>query len=48
MIDSEASYCSVGPSTDPEHTYVLDEGGKKVDVGVKRAFRGRFSSRPPR
>lgn len=36
VIDSEASHCSVGPPTDPEHTYVLGEGGKKVDVGVNR------------
>ena len=34
MIDSKASYCPVGPPMDPEHTYVLDENGKKVDVGV--------------
>jgi thioester reductase-like protein len=34
MLDNDASYCPVGPPLDPEHTYILDEDGKKVDTGV--------------
>lgn len=32
--DKDAVYCSVGPPVDPEHTYILDEGGHKVDTGL--------------
>ncbi|KAK7753620.1 putative NRPS-like protein biosynthetic cluster [Diatrype stigma] len=34
MLDEQASVCPVGPPIDPEHTYILDERGSKVDVGV--------------
>ncbi|TVY81612.1 Linear gramicidin synthase subunit D [Lachnellula suecica] len=34
FIDSEDQVCPVGAPVDPEHTYILDESGKKVDVGV--------------
>ena len=34
MFDEEASVCPVGPPLDPEHTYILDERGNKVDAGV--------------
>lgn len=34
IIDNEAPYCPVGPPIEPESIYILDESGKKVDVGV--------------
>jgi amino acid adenylation domain-containing protein/thioester reductase-like protein len=34
ILDNEAVYCPVGPSLVPKHTYILDESGQKVDVGV--------------
>ncbi|KAG9232375.1 putative linear gramicidin synthase subunit D [Amylocarpus encephaloides] len=34
IIDDEVPYCPVGPPINPEHTYVLDEEGNKVDTGV--------------
>ncbi|RYP54687.1 hypothetical protein DL769_010308 [Monosporascus sp. CRB-8-3] len=34
MFDENASVCPVGPPLDVSHTYVLDERGNKVDVGV--------------
>lgn len=34
FIDYEARVCPVGPPTDPEHTYILDEAGNRVSVGV--------------
>ncbi|KAF2192957.1 acetyl-CoA synthetase-like protein [Zopfia rhizophila CBS 207.26] len=34
MFDKEALYCPVGPPLDPEHTYILDESGQKVDNGI--------------
>lgn len=34
MFDEKASVCPVGPPLDPEHTYILDERGNKVDAGV--------------
>lgn len=34
MLDDDALYCPVGPSLDPEHTYILDEKGQKVDEGA--------------
>ena len=33
-LDSEAIYCPVGPPMDPEHTYILDESGQKVEFGT--------------
>lgn len=33
-LDDDALYCPVGPPMDPEHTYVLDESGQKVEAGV--------------
>lgn len=33
-FDEQASVCPVGPPLDPEHTYILDERGNKVDTGV--------------
>lgn len=32
-LDTEAIYCPVGPPMDPEHIYVLDESGQKVNAG---------------
>ncbi|OAQ99443.1 hypothetical protein LLEC1_05033 [Akanthomyces lecanii] len=34
FIDYEARVCPVGPPTDPEHTYILDEAGNRVAPGV--------------
>ncbi|KAF4967665.1 hypothetical protein FZEAL_10506 [Fusarium zealandicum] len=34
FIDFETRVCPVGPVTDPEHTYILDEAGNRVDPGV--------------
>lgn len=34
MLDQDAAYCPVGPPLDPEHTYILDEGGKRAGNGV--------------
>ncbi|KAH8668259.1 nonribosomal peptide synthetase 10 [Tricladium varicosporioides] len=34
IIDSDRSYCPVGPPMEPENIYILDENRKKVDVGV--------------
>ena len=34
IIDNEAPYCPVGPPMEPEHIYILDESGQKVDIGV--------------
>ncbi|KAK0864542.1 hypothetical protein LTS02_005924 [Friedmanniomyces endolithicus] len=33
MLGDEAPYCPVGPPIDPEHTYILDEEGKKLEAG---------------
>ncbi|KIW93789.1 uncharacterized protein Z519_05104 [Cladophialophora bantiana CBS 173.52] len=33
MLDDEAHYCPVGPPLDPEHAYILDESGQKVEGG---------------
>ncbi|KAI1811046.1 enterobactin synthetase component F [Poronia punctata] len=34
MLDKEAQVVPVGPPLDPDHTYILDEEGNRVDVGV--------------
>ncbi|KAI0155327.1 enterobactin synthetase component F [Xylariaceae sp. FL1272] len=34
MLDKEAQVVPVGPPLDPEHSYILDEEGKKVEDGV--------------
>ncbi|XXG95646.1 TATA-binding protein (TBP) [Hypoxylon texense] len=34
MFDDEARVVPVGPPLDPEHTYILDEDGKKVESGM--------------
>lgn len=34
MLDDEAVYCPVGPPMDPKHTYILTEGGHKVEEGA--------------
>ncbi|CZT44769.1 probable NRPS-like enzyme [Rhynchosporium secalis] len=34
VIETEAAFCPVGPPINPEHTYILDLEGKKVDPGV--------------
>ncbi|KAM3463606.1 hypothetical protein MY5147_009647 [Beauveria neobassiana] len=34
FIDYETRVCPVGPPTDPEHTYILDEAGNRVAPGV--------------
>ncbi|KEQ93255.1 hypothetical protein AUEXF2481DRAFT_41980 [Aureobasidium subglaciale EXF-2481] len=33
-LDEAALYCPVGPSLDPEHTYIVDDLGNKVEDGV--------------
>ncbi|KAK5118628.1 hypothetical protein LTR85_008093 [Meristemomyces frigidus] len=34
MLDDESVYSPVGPPLDPKHTYILDDGGQKVEDGV--------------
>jgi amino acid adenylation domain-containing protein/thioester reductase-like protein len=34
IIDDDSSYCPVGPPMEPEHIYILDESGHKVEIGV--------------
>ena len=34
FADQEARVCPIGPPTDPDHTYILDEAGNRVDIGV--------------
>jgi amino acid adenylation domain-containing protein/thioester reductase-like protein len=34
MLNNEDLYCPVGPPLDPKHTYILDDDGQRVDVGV--------------
>ncbi|KAJ4169698.1 hypothetical protein NW754_005846 [Fusarium falciforme] len=34
FIDYDTRVCPVGPLTDPEHTYILDEAGNRVGPGV--------------
>ncbi|KAK6380812.1 putative NRPS-like protein biosynthetic cluster [Exophiala oligosperma] len=34
ILDEESTYCPVGPPLDPKHTYILDEGGQKVEPGT--------------
>lgn len=34
VFDNSPTYCPVGPPLDPEHTYILDENGQKVEDGV--------------
>jgi non-ribosomal peptide synthetase component F len=34
MLIDDATVCPVGPPIDPEHTYILDQAGKKVEPGV--------------
>ncbi len=34
MLDEESTYCPVGPPLNPKHTYILDEGGQKVEPGT--------------
>ncbi|KAI0004446.1 putative NRPS-like enzyme [Xylariaceae sp. FL0662B] len=34
MFSDEARVVPVGPPLDPEHTYILDEDGKRVETGV--------------
>lgn len=34
MLDDEMVYCPVGPLLDPEHVYVLDEEGNRVEPGT--------------
>jgi len=33
-LDENSSICPVGPPMDPEHTYILDEAGQKVQPGT--------------
>ncbi|TID18878.1 nonribosomal peptide synthetase 10 [Venturia nashicola] len=33
-IDSDATYCPVGPPLDPKHTYILDENKNPVEPGT--------------
>ncbi|EXJ78672.1 hypothetical protein A1O1_09073 [Capronia coronata CBS 617.96] len=34
MLTHESVYCPVGPPMDLKHTYILDEGGQKVESGA--------------
>ncbi|KAF2736445.1 putative NRPS-like enzyme [Polyplosphaeria fusca] len=34
-LDSDALHCPVGPPLDPKRIYILDEGGNRVEPGVK-------------
>ncbi|PON29925.1 enterobactin synthetase component F [Trichoderma gamsii] len=34
FVDYEARVCPVGPPVDPEHIYILDEAGNRLDAGV--------------
>lgn len=34
MLDTEATYCPVGPPLEPKHIYILDESGQKVEPGT--------------
>ncbi|KAK8204638.1 hypothetical protein M8818_005078 [Zalaria obscura] len=34
QLDQDALYCPVGPPLDREHTYILDEAGKRVEDGM--------------
>ncbi|KAF4964463.1 hypothetical protein FSARC_7605 [Fusarium sarcochroum] len=34
FVDFDTRVCPVGPLTDPEHTYILDEAGNRVGAGV--------------
>ncbi|RDW61990.1 putative NRPS-like enzyme [Coleophoma cylindrospora] len=34
ILIQDALYCPVGPPMDPEHTYILDESGQRVEAGV--------------
>ena len=34
MLTSDAQYCPVGPPLDPERTYILDQEGQRLPVGV--------------
>jgi amino acid adenylation domain-containing protein/thioester reductase-like protein len=34
IIDNDATYCPVGPPMEPEHIYILNEQGEKVDIGI--------------
>lgn len=34
FVDYESRVCPVGPPVDPEHIYILDEAGNRLDAGV--------------
>ncbi|KAL4963456.1 non-ribosomal peptide synthetase [Aspergillus stella-maris] len=34
ILDTESQYCPVGPPLDPEHIYVVNEQGEKVEDGI--------------
>lgn len=34
MFDNSSMYCPVGPPLDPEHTYILNEDGQKMEDGA--------------
>ncbi|KAK4083654.1 uncharacterized protein Triagg1_1316 [Trichoderma aggressivum f. europaeum] len=34
FVDHESRVCPVGPPVDPEHIYILDEAGNRLDAGV--------------
>lgn len=34
FLDLDARFCPVGPPMDPQHTYILDEAGNRVEPGV--------------
>ncbi|RWA13995.1 hypothetical protein EKO27_g1160 [Xylaria grammica] len=49
MFDEEAQVVPVGPPLDPEHTYIVDEEGNKVEPGVSGELSvcpGSFESTP--
>ncbi len=35
MLDNNVSVCPVGPPMDPEHTYILDGDGAKLERGAE-------------
>jgi amino acid adenylation domain-containing protein/thioester reductase-like protein len=34
MLDDDLPYCPVGPPMEPEYTYILDDNGQKVELGI--------------
>lgn len=34
LLDPDTPYCPVGPLLDPQHAYIIDESGNRVEAGV--------------